>query len=252
MKADLLAYRASDSEQSRIADLFALVPARGACALDIGARDGYLSKRLADRFGRVVALDLERPRIDHPRIECVAGDVTRLAYGDGAFDLVLCAEVLEHIPPDRLAQACAEIARVTRGVAVIGVPYRQDLRACRTTCRACGRTNPSWGHLNRFDESVLDRLFAGMTPVRRSYVGTSTLRTNGVSTWLMDLAGNPFGSWDQEEPCVHCGAPIGEPPPRGPVQRGATRVADLLNRLQATVQRPHANWIHVAFAKREA
>jgi hypothetical protein len=26
-----------------------------------------------------------------------------------------------------------------------------------------------------------------------------------VSTWLTDLAGNPWGVYDLEEPCIHCG-----------------------------------------------
>ena len=34
-----------------------------------------------------------------------------------------------------------------------------------------------------------------------------------LSTLLLDLAGNPFGTYDQEEPCIHCGAKL-KPPPR--------------------------------------
>jgi len=98
MPIDLAAYRASAAEQQRSADLFALLPRRGSTALDIGARDGYLARKLAERFNRVVALDLEKPVIDHPRVEAVQGDVTALQFADNEFDAILCAEVLEHIP----------------------------------------------------------------------------------------------------------------------------------------------------------
>ena len=61
MTSDLTEYRSSPTERLRVANLFELLPATGAYALDIGARDGYLAKMLTERFGRVVALDLESP-----------------------------------------------------------------------------------------------------------------------------------------------------------------------------------------------
>lgn len=66
MSSSLTEYRSSPAEQQRVEDLFALLPARGTYALDIGARDCYLALKLAERFDRVVALDLAKPEIDHP------------------------------------------------------------------------------------------------------------------------------------------------------------------------------------------
>lgn len=53
-------------------------------------------------------------------------DVTRLAFGDASFDVILCNHVLEHVPDDR--QALAELHRVLRpgGWAVVQVPIRGD------------------------------------------------------------------------------------------------------------------------------
>lgn len=52
----------------------------------------------------------------------VRGDALRLPFPDGAFDKVICAEVLEHLPDD--ASAMAELARVLRpgGTLAISVP----------------------------------------------------------------------------------------------------------------------------------
>ncbi len=105
-------YRRRTAEQARIASLFELLPAHGHTALDVGARDGYLSLQLAQRFDMVVALDLEKPRIDHPRIDAVQGDASRLDYADSSFDAVLCSEVLEHIPDP--TRALDEFARLLR------------------------------------------------------------------------------------------------------------------------------------------
>lgn len=244
---DLTAYRASERERERVSDLMALLPERGRRALDIGARDGHLSRLLAERFDEVVALDLEQPAIVHPRVTPVRGNAAALAFDDGAFDAVLCAEVLEHVPPTELNRVAAEIARVTGGCAVIGVPYRQDIRHGRTLCRHCGRRNPPWGHVNAFDERRLTTLFDGLSIDCTSYVGTTRERTNALSATLMDYAGNPYGTYEQEEGCVHCGHRLTTPAARSLPQKIATRAAHLLQRAQTRLARPRPNWIHVRF-----
>src|SRR6266540_122245 len=123
---DLAEYRDSESERKRIADLVRLLPGNLDSVLDIGARDGFISKLLTGHFPNVTALDL-----------------------------VFCAEVIEHIPSRTLARACGELSRVAREYLLIGVPYKQDLRVGRLTCHACGKKNPPWGRVNSFDENSL-------------------------------------------------------------------------------------------------
>jgi SAM-dependent methyltransferase len=250
MTSTLCAYREHERERERVVDLFALLPRRGGSALDIGARDGYLSKLLAERFERVVALDLEQPRFTHPGVETVQGNAARLQFADASFDCVLCAEVLEHIPVPQLQAACSEIARVTADAAVIGVPFRQDLRQGRTWCARCHRRNPPWGHVNSFDTERLVGLFPSLALGKLSYVGRTKARTNAIAARLMDFAGNPYGTYEQDEPCVHCGASLAPPARRSPAQRVATRAAHWLDRLQTVCARERPNWLHARFEKR--
>ena len=246
---DQRTYHDSERERLRTRDLLELIPARGDRALDIGARDGYLSVLLAERFGHVVALDLELPEVVHARVESVRGDVTALTYDDNSFDTVVCAEVLEHIPEPLVESACREIVRVARHAVVVGVPYKQDLRCGRTTCRACGRVNPPWGHRNTFDEQRLQALFPDLTLVRFSLVGANRDRTNALSAALMQFAGNPYGTYDQDEACVHCGAKLELPDGRTLLQKLATKIAFNLDRIQRVFTRPRANWVHARFDK---
>jgi hypothetical protein len=113
---------------------------------------------------------LEIPLVNHPKVISTKGDVTRLNYIDDEFDLVLCCEVLEHIPTYLLSTACKELARVTRGDLVVGVPYQQDLRSGQTTCPNCKLINPPWGHVNTFDEFKLAELFPEMKIAEISYI----------------------------------------------------------------------------------
>ena len=45
-------------------------------------------------------------------MDCVQGDITALEFPTDFFDIVVCTEVLEHIPSDKLARACPELSRV--------------------------------------------------------------------------------------------------------------------------------------------
>lgn len=246
---DLTRYRASHSEQLREAAILDLMPTSGKIALDVGARDGYYSRVLAERFDRVVALDLEKPEISHPKIQCVQGNAAAMNFEAGHFDLVLCTEVLEHIPTPVLPAVCRELVRVSSGRVLVGVPYRQDTRIGRTTCASCKGVNPPWGHVNAFDEKRLAVLFAPCRMSAISYAGTNVEHTNALSAALMDLADNPYGTYSQSEPCVHCGRPLASPPLRTFGRRVLTRLAMWARFATKWKARPRANWIHVRFDK---
>jgi SAM-dependent methyltransferase len=246
---NLDAYRNSAAEQERIADLMRLVP-RVRSVLDVGARDGYLSRRLAERIDSVISLDLTLPEGQRPNIRCMAGDIRRLDVPDNFVECVLCAEVLEHIPGDGLAQACAEISRIAADAIVIGVPYRQDLRLGRTVCAACGAANPPWGHVQSFAKSDLIALFPGWHAAECSFVGRTRETTNALSALLMDFAGNPYGTYQQEECCIYCRSAIGEPAPRKLLQKIATRAAWTLTRMQQRFAADRPKWLHVLFTRR--
>jgi SAM-dependent methyltransferase len=64
------------------------------------------------------------------RATVARGDATRMPFPDAAFDRVIAAEVLEHIPADQ--QALREIARVLRpgGLAAVTVPAWLPERIC--------------------------------------------------------------------------------------------------------------------------
>jgi len=238
----------SPREQARLEDILRLVPTNRSTVLEIGTRDGFICSKLINIFEEVTALDLELPVLEHRRIKPVKGDVRDLQFEDNAFDVVLCAEVLEHIPPIDLPRACSEVLRVSRHEALIGVPYKQDLRSGKTTCGACGRVNPPWGHVNSFDEHQLVQLFQGMTSVRTSFVGEHNTRTNALSSSLMTLAGNPYGTYGQMEGCISCGTAIKSKDP-STTQKAVAKIALMVEQIQQVFTPACPIWMHVLFRK---
>lgn len=240
----------SPEERERIEDLLRIVPKGQDTALEIGARDGRITKFLPAYFRHVTALDLERPPFSFDRVTTVMGDARHLEFPDQSFDCVFCTEVLEHVPG--VEKAASEIARVARRAIVLGVPYRQDTRIGRITCRHCGKPNPPWGHVNTFDEQRIRDLFPNWTFQTKSFIGVNRERTNALATWLQDLGGNPYGSYDQEEPCIFCGRKHVAPERGGFFSRVTVAAGVRLQKLHSRLTPPHPNWIHLVLRRPHA
>jgi SAM-dependent methyltransferase len=107
----------------------------------------------------------------------VEADVRRLPFRDAACDLVLMADILEHLPPEDVPTALAEAARVLRpgGVALVntscyGLYLRRWLRRAPGGGRL-DRDDLKDGHLNRFTAAELARAVreAGLKIEKKRY-----------------------------------------------------------------------------------
>ena len=86
--------------------------------LEIGVGNGIVADTLK-KFGmEVTSLD-----IDPALKPDIIGSVIAMPVAGGSFDLVLAAEILEHIRWDDLPTALSEIHRVTKGYALITLPH---------------------------------------------------------------------------------------------------------------------------------
>ena len=99
------------------------LPMRAEVALEIGSGLGRVVRSLADRFDRVIGIDISeemvtraRELVDHPGVEFRLGDGASLAgVDDASVDLVLSFTVFQHIPDPRVIDAyLAEAGRVLR------------------------------------------------------------------------------------------------------------------------------------------
>lgn len=136
--------------------------------LDAGCGDGInlqFLTRLTKKHGwssRVVGIDYSPLRVGRARMTrgaaIVRGSLTALALGDCTFDVVLCNQVLEHVPNDHTA--LSELRRVLRpgGLLIVGVPNEGSWLATLRN-RALQRSIlRSTDHVNMYTESkVLEK-----------------------------------------------------------------------------------------------
>ncbi|MFM9077320.1 MAG: class I SAM-dependent methyltransferase [Solirubrobacterales bacterium] len=100
--------------------------------LDAGCGEGETIERLGDLLPHpVTGVDLNPDSVAFA-VERLPGDrfdtadLLNLPFGDDSFDLVLCLEVLEHIPDPR--PALAELARVSSRELILSVPHEPWFR----------------------------------------------------------------------------------------------------------------------------
>jgi len=144
----------NDIERNTIEMIRTRVP-EGSSILDIGVGTGRLLARFPGlrRHGIDVSVGY-LARLGDSGIEACMGNVEDLPYRDGAFDAVVCTDVLEHVLD--LHAAVREIRRVLRpgGLAIVRVPYRENLAPY---------TDPAYpyrlAHVRNFDEHGLAILF---------------------------------------------------------------------------------------------
>ncbi len=97
----------------------------------------------------------------------VNGDGTGLPFPDDTFDVIICSEVMEHIPDD--TAAAAELARVLKpgGTLAVTVPTFLPERICWALSDEYHAPFVPGGHIRIFTEAELKNRFetAGLEPV---------------------------------------------------------------------------------------
>ena len=115
----------------RVSDL--AVTERPRRVLEVGCGEGIVLATLAARLPgtRFDGLELDETSLAQARARCpdarlVRGDACELPFEARSFDLVVCLEVLEHLPEP--ARALRELRRVARAGCLLSVPHEPFFR----------------------------------------------------------------------------------------------------------------------------
>ena len=101
----------------------ALATLRGKQVLDVGCGGGILTEAMARRAAAVLGIDLAAKPLGVARLHALEAQVNNVDYREiatealaaeqpGAFDVVTCMEMLEHVPdPSAVVRACATLVK---------------------------------------------------------------------------------------------------------------------------------------------
>jgi SAM-dependent methyltransferase len=239
--------RFDERERKRIEETVAAVPRGVATALDVGCGDGRLLGPLASVVPVVVGVDRwSVPLLRAPGSKTL-GCITALPFRGASFDLVMAAEVIEHLAPQDFHAASAELARVSRRYVLVTVPYRENLLENTCWCSRCRSRFHAWGHLRSYGSAdVLGRPDLLQLELLRPIVVEEIEVMPRVSLWLLRRVARRY-AFSQTARCPQCG---------GGAQAGtgnllAFFLQRLLWRLSARQPRQHrGRWLLALYRKR--
>jgi SAM-dependent methyltransferase len=143
--------------------------------LDAGCGEGFSLARLQARYPRamLVGADASPEALRHglfpSGVARLCGDVGRLPFADGAFDVVLATEVLEHLPAPR--EGLRELLRVSRRHVVVTVPNEPYFRLANLLR---GKNVAAWGNDPGHIQHWSRRSFAGLVGSECTVLRTAT------------------------------------------------------------------------------
>jgi SAM-dependent methyltransferase len=209
--------RGTDPESVVVAAVAETMPRR---VLEVGCGTGELAARISDQLGcEVITVDLSPRMVELARdrgVDARVGDVQKLGFANGDFDVVVAAWMLYHVPD--LDLGLSQIKRVLRpGGRLVAATYGEDnlrelwalLGDTRTrphsftTERAAGRLQ---AHFERVDvrDASGEVCFPNSDAVRE-YVGAS-IRRSHLADLVPDFSGPFFAHTSQAVLVAETGA----------------------------------------------
>ena len=147
----------SERAGSRFQWIASHMPTDARTVLDVGSGPGFLTALLSQNGFRVTSVDLVLESLRRFAGARAQADASGLPFADRSFDVVLCAEMVEHLNDSERETVFRELWRVSRRHVLLTVPYRERLRAPLVRCDRCGTTFHPWGHRASFDERRLSQ-----------------------------------------------------------------------------------------------
>ncbi len=132
----------------------------------------------------------------------VIGYGSSLPFADRSFDLVIAAELLEHLDDQELSKTLVELQRVARKYILISVPFQERPFETFAKCADCGLAYSPYGHQQYFDEGRVANLI-GAKQRRMEFLGVKK-----TLPWLKLLMQRLLGHYSYREHsiCPRCGS----------------------------------------------
>ena len=187
-------YGLSDDYGERVQLMTQLLPPQAASVLDVGCGTGDILAALGTThpcMARVGCDSALAPlgMLMAAQVPALQAGLPHLPFADRAFEVVLCLQVLEHLPDSVYAAGRTELARLADEVLIIGVPYRENLQTKTVICAHCGAHSHVDGHVRRYDERQLATLFDGFRLESTHLAGVRQPRLTRAGAFVRQAVG---------------------------------------------------------------
>ena len=194
-------------EIHRISETTNMIPTDIASILEVGCGDGRISNIINKKYN-VTSIDINQTKIQEVSAKKIIADISNLPIKNDTYDLVISAEVIEHLDDDTFDKALKEMVRVCKKYILISVPFKENIPAQWKKCSGCGHIFHQWGHVRKFDCNALETLFNGAHLDKKVYLSPKETRIPPFFYVCARIIGGVWGS-KEEVPrlCPECGSP---------------------------------------------
>lgn len=143
--------------------IISAVPSGARRILDVGCGKGWVASHFCPRGVAVCSMDVSitnprraLKRNSFPNHSAVVADVFNLPFQENTFDVIIAAEVIEHVPDPQLFIQHLLATLRPGGVLLITTPFREKRQF--SLCVHCNKPTPLHAHLHVFDGKQLRAL----------------------------------------------------------------------------------------------
>ncbi len=203
-KKDIMIESLTPLERERIENTIEMVPKEVKSIIDIGCGDGRIINILSQKYEDTVGVDYSETLLKKVKTKTIKSSCHHINVGDNSYDLVICCEVLEHLPDEIFRQTINELKRISRKYILISTPYQENLRLRYVKCDKCENIFNAWHHLRSFEKSdIVSEFFNEHQLIKSKFVGNEIRVLNKTLKKLSQEIGN---DWYYEKGlfCPHC------------------------------------------------
>ena len=195
----------SQIENARAEQTIKLIPPDVHRILDAGCGDGIISNRLAlSNDFQVIAIDFSQAALKYVKVFTILGTVDVLPFSDRSFDLIICAEVLEHLPVDVYSRTLKQLQRVSDKYIIISVPNNEQIQLSFAKCGVCGSKFHVNHHIRSFTVKDLINLFDKYELINHVFMGPLIRYYPSITLRVSQFFGGFFAPTDFTI-CPQCG-----------------------------------------------
>lgn len=196
----------SDQEE-RLAKLtfIKMIPQDVDTVLDVGCGDGSLTNLMVE-IGKydVTGCDISDEALKYVKTKTVKGNIEKLPFEEESFDLVICSDVLEHLPNEVLKKGIYELQRVSKKYIMIMGPHNENLNLSKTRCCNCGTVFHINHHIHSFTKNDYLHMFRDTQMVYYAYTGGKWPSVNKYLLKVKQEIAGDWAFWDKAI-CPLCG-----------------------------------------------
>ncbi|MCT7641467.1 methyltransferase domain-containing protein, partial [Aliarcobacter butzleri] len=182
-------------ETERIDIVKKFIPNDVKTILDAGCGNGAISNYL-DGFN-ITAMDRSHEALKYVKNKSVEGSLDSLPFEDNSFDLIICSDVLEHLPDDIYKKTIKEFKRVSKKYILIISPNAEDLEANQSKCIKCGTVFHMNWHISSISlDKILNNFRDDFSPIYYSFFGDKWASEPEVKYTLARTTSRGYKHWE--------------------------------------------------------